>query len=1052
MKNVILSKKLTFSLTSLVIMLVFGFALMPVMAHTLDPETDPAHTHIGPTPAPDLSITDVSEADGNQLEMYGALPTPFSVGANAGLTAGQIDTQAEINAIINGVALIADKNIEFFIRLTEGYARLNTGGANVAITDDEALHISDITVDYYDIDGQLLGVEDYLNRSDGADPPGRAGSADSNIMHRNTAFPDGRNFVVTIAQADIPANARYMTAILEMDQFEHAYPPDVRRSLITANASLAMNAGSNELRFELVNAEPDDMDAPNVVSIVRVVSTAAAATSRFTQDSVDGPFNVRVTFTEEPNFDTNDNGTYNIDELPFGLENATITRIVKGMPFYSRGATADDGAPAGIHAPDPNEGNYLGTTDDVPLTTGRDAKYHPYLLSLTPTLTSDADVVIRVQAFNDMVIPANRYRPPSNIASTLNRSVLRVPVDPLATTTDVQSRDAATEANRDGRRGNEVFIGGGQIVPAGGYLVLARGADEATSGVKSVTAEKYKDTANDDGTPKREPADNLTAIDRKYNVNYGVAFPASDLALFFRNGGTIELRYNDAPKNTVDKSANKTGYDGARTAEGITEHSLVISEIMWGTDNGKADMQWIELYNPGPADLSIDPNEWILRFNGTTPVIDSKFATVVDTAGNDTGATGFVYWEVVGSSGEPVSQTNPEEDILTSMFLKIDGDTVPDGTSAESWMASPVRPVINVVGDGIGTPGAATPYTAPVVTVTETPPTPPPDVATAGDLSITEIMVASNGGRLPQWIEITNGSAGEVGLDGWVLGIDNDPADANVTPALGIKLDGVTLGAGQSLLVISKTGRNSGVGMSKGDIREDRILNAATQVKPPDMTYMLLSDIAFRIALEPPLPVGGATDRGDVVGNLGGGWAIPMSEEGRSSIIRRETNMGTEEAGWALAPDSAGYVGTYYGNADDRGTPGYDTDGPLPVELSKFSAARDRVTGQVTITWETQSELNNAGFFVKRSQQRNGQFVVVNPTMVPGAGTTSEKQSYTYTDTTAKPNIVYYYQIEDVSLDGNRQTLTRGHRLKGHIGAAGKATTTWGELKTSRTQ
>ena len=72
--------------------------------------------------------------------------------------------------------------------------------------------------------------------------------------------------------------------------------------------------------------------------------------------------------------------------------------------------------------------------------------------------------------------------------------------------------------------------------------------------------------------------------------------------------------------------------------------------------------------------------------------------------------------------------------------------------------------------------------------------------------------------------------------------------------------------------------------------------------------------------------------------------------------------------------------------------------------------------------------------------------------MIAGAGTTSEKQSYTYTDTTAQPNIVYYYQIEDVSLDGHRQTLTRAYRLKGHIGAAGKATTTWGELKSSLEQ
>ena len=133
------------------------------------------------------------------------------------------------------------------------------------------------------------------------------------------------------------------------------------------------------------------------------------------------------------------------------------------------------------------------------------------------------------------------------------------------------------------------------------------------------------------------------------------------------------------------------------------------------------------------------------------------------------------------------------------------------------------------------------------------------------------------------------------------------------------------------------------------------------------------------------------------------------------------------------------------GAKDPPGTPP-----PVPVELSNFRPVRQKETGAVVITWSTQSELNNAGFFIKRSQQRNGKFKVINATMVPGAGTSSEKQSYTYTDTTAQPNVVYYYQIEDVSLDGNRQTLTRGIRLKGHVGAAGKATTLWGELKSSR--
>ena len=181
----------------------------------------------------------------------------------------------------------------------------------------------------------------------------------------------------------------------------------------------------------------------------------------------------------------------------------------------------------------------------------------------------------------------------------------------------------------------------------------------------------------------------------------------------------------------------------------------------------------------------------------------------------------------------------------------------------------------------------------------------------------------------------------------------------------------------------------------------------------------------------------------------------------RSSMIRREMShaglplSGEMEDGWILASATALISGpeTYYGNDEDAGTPGYDAGGPLPVELSHFRPARDKADGgKSIIAWSTQSELNNAGFFIKRSHSNEMvEFKVINATMVRWcAGTTSVRSSsYTYTDTTAQPNVVYYYQIEDVSLDGNRQLLTRGIRLKGHIGAAGKATVIWADLKAS---
>ena len=76
-------------------------------------------------------------------------------------------------------------------------------------------------------------------------------------------------------------------------------------------------------------------------------------------------------------------------------------------------------------------------------------------------------------------------------------------------------------------------------------------------------------------------------------------------------------------------------------------------------------------------------------------------------------------------------------------------------------------------------------------------------------------MIASNEGRLPQWMRSPTDSTGEVSLDGWVVGIDNDSTDADViAPSIGIKLDGVVLDASQTALVVSKMSNRNSVLMS----------------------------------------------------------------------------------------------------------------------------------------------------------------------------------------------------------------------------------------------
>ena len=551
-----------------------------------------------------------------------------------------------------------------------------------------------------------------------------------------------------------------------------------------------------------------------------------------------------------------------------------------------------------------------------------------------------------------------------------------------------------------------------------------------------------------------------TPAQLKYNVRAGALLP--NLETFFLNGGTIHL----------------VAYDGTAAT------AAYISEVMWGSDASQpesSDSQWIEIANTTASAITVAEAKWALWFYQAHETPASSYTdtdgvtagTIIDTIGTESSDTG-VFWSVVGKGrggrtnvdpgGADVVAIAPTQSLI-SMSRVADATGVPaDGTLPASWAASQgpsVNFTLGIEGTRVANPGAS---------AIDRPIAPPDDpipptvlVAAAADIMITEIMVDTDSGRLPQWIELTHSGTGEVSLDGWEMVIDN-AIDADVLGggnAITVSLSGVTLdvsahagntGKGQSVLVVAWAAARQ-----SANISAERILNIATQLSQT-RRYQLLSYNGFRVTLVPP-QTGAIAAFGDIAGNLDEEWEIAMSEgTARSSMIRREIGEaavaipGTAANGWVLASATALITGqqSYYGSDEDAGTPGQDSGGPLPVELSLFYPARDRITGAVVIKWETQSELNNAGFFIKRSQQRSTNFKVINATMISGAGTISEKQSYTYTDTTAQPNVVYYYQIEDVSLDGNRQQLTRGTRLRGHIGAAGKATVIWGDLKTSQ--
>ncbi|MCY3722590.1 MAG: hypothetical protein OXG97_10250 [Candidatus Poribacteria bacterium] len=927
-----LSKKMAFSLTSLITILALALVVTPVMAGEFDVSLYDVRASNGTA-----VLMDISHADGLQVER----------GTNTA--------------------------IEVTVKFDRGVV---VPAANVSVAG-------------YDKDGVLLPAV-VLNTADTDDPIPNAPAAQMVTL------------VITLG-ADNDAAAMVGKVTIKIAKGIGSHDP-------------FNDDTSKEFKTD-IHLLPTDTNAagPDVWKIALVGEPFSPITTP--------TFQAHILLSEEPM------GGFKADHIDSG--ESTVESVVKlAYPMTvdfsaimlrsaaNNGGTAET-APTQIISDDGTSG----------MATWRDRKLHLYLVTFKAK-AGEKTVNIKVKDFAGMERPTGAItqqsyvRNPDNML-TAGRDILTVKTK----TADPKTPKAA---------GMKFGLPKDKVIPAGGYLVLAE--DKAGSSVHVPPGDIDKTPA-----PHERNASELI-----YNVIDDGDLP--NLETFLANGGSIGV---------------------------MGPNALMITEIMWGSDASLDDpgkSQWIELYNAGSEYKTQDgDNTTYLIFygGGETPA-----AGLHDLAGTVDAVQG--HWSIAGkgqsgASGKRITVKDdknidveattqaPVISPIISMSRVMTGGTYAKGTLASSWVQSTSPSSnfeANAPGVHIGSPGG-TPVTFPE------PPAPPPAPAPAApvagpmDIKITEIMVDTGSGRLPQWIELTNVSGAEKSLASWSLVITNAEADADVIgETVRIDLSG-TLGVGggegaggtmgKSLLLVGGTARSS-----SNLAGSDRVVDISSQVGQRGR-YAFISSIGFMAALIPP-QMTGVLAYGDTAGNLGAdeAWEIPMDDSGRSSLIRREMDagmatMGTDANGWVLASSTSLVDGpaTWYGSDEDAGTPGYDAGGPLPVELSHFRPARDKATGAVVITWATQSELNNAGFFIKRSQQRDGEFKVINATMIAGAGTTSEKRTYTYTDTTAQPNIVYYYQIEDVSLDGNRQTLTRGIRLKGHIGAAGKLTSTWGELKSS---
>ena len=256
------------------------------------------------------------------------------------------------------------------------------------------------------------------------------------------------------------------------------------------------------LRFDVVAAVATD--APRVVSVTDLPGAVIAPGN---PDS----FTFTVTLSEKP-------AAFDKAKISVDATRATVDSVI-ALPAIAEETAGDS--------------------------SGADDRVYPYLVTITPKYATKDDIVIKINSFDDTNKP------------TANKSLV----------SKGYAVKVLSDANRKvGLFGTEVLLPNKVVVPADGYLVVAR--------------DKGKSQITDPGNAEHGAANIALRVSAKTQTYNMIALSVGvDLEGFLIRGGTIDL---------IAPAAG-----------------LAISEVMWGTDGGSPDRQWIEIANTSGAEIKI---------------------------------------------------------------------------------------------------------------------------------------------------------------------------------------------------------------------------------------------------------------------------------------------------------------------------------------------------------------------------------------------------------------------------------------------------------------
>jgi hypothetical protein len=118
-----------------------------------------------------------------------------------------------------------------------------------------------------------------------------------------------------------------------------------------------------------------------------------------------------------------------------------------------------------------------------------------------------------------------------------------------------------------------------------------------------------------------------------------------------------------------------------------------------------------------------------------------------------------------------------------------------------------------------------------------------------------------------------------------------------------------------------------------------------------------------------------------------------------------------------------------------------DNEIALPVKLSALGAMWNP-DGGIRVFWEAESQRENLGWNVYRSETEDGKYVKINGDLIKGAGTTANPMKYDFVDEDAISGKSFYY-LENISFDGEKY---RSHIIEAILV---NQLSSWGAIKNS---